>query len=135
VFVVQARVAFAKAEIMHGIEHVCFSHAVEAGETIQPRRQVECLAFVVFKIGEFERGKMHGAIYAINNNCMFGYIILSNYANFVRHLQDKHFYNQKINSNEIIGFHNGATIDQFLFRVPRFAFSAFIPKFGSKSEF
>lgn len=47
---------------MHRVEHVGFAHAIETGEAIEARRQVECLAFVVFEINEFERRELHGAI-------------------------------------------------------------------------
>jgi len=61
-FVVQTSMAFAQAKKMHRIEHVGFARTVEAGEAIEARRQVKRLTFVVFKIGEFERGEMHRAI-------------------------------------------------------------------------
>jgi hypothetical protein len=59
-FVVQTRVAFAEAKKMHRIKHVGFASAVEAGEAVEARQKVEGLAFVIFKMDEFERGEMHG---------------------------------------------------------------------------
>ena len=43
---------------MHGVQQVGFAHPVQAGKTIQPGRQEERLAFVIFKLGEFELGEV-----------------------------------------------------------------------------
>jgi hypothetical protein len=52
--------ASAKAKEMHSVEGVGFACAVKASKAIESRRELECLTFVVFKIGEFERGEVHG---------------------------------------------------------------------------
>jgi len=58
VFIGQPGVAFAEAEVMDGIEHVGFAHAVQAGEAIETLRKYQGLAFVVFEMGELE-GREH----------------------------------------------------------------------------
>ncbi len=50
----QTRVAFAKAQKMHCVQHVGLAHAIQAREAVEPGGELQRLRFVVFEIGEFE---------------------------------------------------------------------------------
>ena len=47
---------------MHRVEHIGFAHTVQTRQAIQAGRKGQGLAFVVFKIAEFELGKKQGAV-------------------------------------------------------------------------
>ena len=51
--IIQARMAFTKTEKMHRIQHIGLSYTIMPRQAVEPRRKVEGLRRVTFKIGQF----------------------------------------------------------------------------------
>ena len=64
--IIQARMAFTKTKKMYRIQHIGLTYAIKPRQAIEPRRKVEGLRRITFKIGQFQLREMHPAKVTMN---------------------------------------------------------------------